>query len=487
MLPKTLYRHVLPALLVGLALRLFLIWRYSFASGDTPYYEELARNWLYHGVYGFFSNGNLYPSDARMPGYPGFLALIYSVAGPGRTAVFLTQSLVDLASCILAACIAARLAAEANERLRGRLTVAALWLAVLCPFTANYTAVPLTEVFATFLTTLAMLIFLHPISFELDSGRRAREILRSVGLWLLGGIVVGLGTLVRPETPLLLVAVLLFYGLRSWRSASWGKLALATLWMTVGVMLVLTPWAARNARQLGRVQYLAPRYAETYGEVMPTGFYAWTKTWMFRFRDAYRFTWKLPSTRIAASDVPGYGFDSADEQNRVTVLLEQYNRERSMSARTDGEFAQLAAERTRRHPLRSYVWVPIERAGAMWLTPRMALLPYSGKLWPLTEAWNDGPSGFGITLGFGILNCFYTGIGLLGVMYWRQSPGISLILAFIVVRTAFLTQMQTCEPRYVVECFPGLLALGAQAWRSVPSTIQKLAELVFWHRHKIPS
>jgi len=25
----------------------------------------------------------------------------------------------------------------------------ALWLAVLCPFTANYTAVPLTEVFAS--------------------------------------------------------------------------------------------------------------------------------------------------------------------------------------------------------------------------------------------------------------------------------------------------------------------------------------------------
>ncbi len=473
MFPRPFYRHLLPALLVGLALRLFLIWQYPFASGDTPYYEELARNWLYHGIYGFFSNGHLYPSDARMPGYPGFLALIYSVAGPGRTAVFVAQALVDLATCILAACIAARLAEGANERLRGRITVAALWLAVLCPFTANYTAVPLTEVLATFLTTLVILIVLHPISFELNACRGAKEIFRSVGLWLLGGIVVGLGTLVRPETPLLLVAVLSVYVLRWWRTENWGKLALATLWMTVGVMVVLTPWAARNARQLGRVQYLAPRYAETYGEVMPTGFYAWTKTWMFRFRDAYLFTWKLPSGRIAASDVPAYGFDSADEQNRVTVLLERYNRERTMSALTDGEFAQLAAERTRRHPILSYVWIPIERATAMWFTPRTALLPYSGKLWPLREAWNEGPRGFKITLGFVILGILYAGIGLLGVVYWRATPGIVLIVAFMVIRTAFLTQLQTCEPRYVLECFPALLAVGAQSWRMGQQTRPK--------------
>ena len=465
MLPKTLYRHLLPALLVGLGLRLFLIWQYPFASGDTPYYEELARNWLYHGVYGFFSNGHLYPSDARMPGYPGFLAAIYSLAGPGRSAVFVAQALVDLATCVLAACIAARLADGASERLRGRITVTALWLTALCPFTANYSTALLTEVLATFLTTLAILIFLHPISFELDGGRGARKILRSVALWLLGGIVAGLGTLVRPETPLLLVAVLVAYWLRRWRPVNWGKLALASLWMTVGALVVLTPWAARNARQLGRVQYLAPRYAETYGDVMPTGFYAWTKTWMFRFRDAYLFTWKLPSSAIAVSDVPAYAFDSADERNRVTLLLERYNRQRSMTVQMDAEFAQLAGERTRRHPFRSYVWIPIERVSAMWFTPKTALLPYSGKLWPLREAWNEGPRGFEITLGFGILNILYAGLGLLGAAYWRQSPGIVLIVLFIVIRTVFLTQLQTCEPRYVVLCLPAMLAIGAQSWR----------------------
>jgi len=46
--------------------------------------------------------------------------------------------------------------------------------------------------------------------------------------------------------------------------------------------------------------------------------------------------------------------------------------------------------------------------------------------------------------------------------FWRGNPGILLIAAFIIVRTAFLTQLQTCEPRYILVCYPALLALGAQ-------------------------
>jgi len=41
-----------------------------------------------------------------------------------------------------------------------------------------------------------------------------------------------------------------------------------------------------------------------------------------------------------------------------------------------------------------------------------------------------------------------------------------LIVAFILIRTAFLTQLQTCEPRYVSVCFPALLAMGAQLFHA---------------------
>src|SRR5712692_6864596 len=135
MFTKTFAKHLAPALLAGLALRLFFILHFPFYSGDTAYYEELARNWLYHGVYGFYSHGQLFPSDARAPGYPAFLAGVYLLAGTGRKAVMFAQAFLDLATCVFAAGIASRLTAGAPDRTRGQSAAAALWLTALCPFT----------------------------------------------------------------------------------------------------------------------------------------------------------------------------------------------------------------------------------------------------------------------------------------------------------------------------------------------------------------
>ena len=87
--------------------------------------------------------------------------------------------------------------------------------------------------------------------------------------------------------------------------------------MLAGLLLPLAPWAARNARTFGRVQFLAPRYAETFGDYIPTGFYAWTGTWMFRFRYAYLFAWKLPAQRILTIFLPT---DSTLETNCCALL-----------------------------------------------------------------------------------------------------------------------------------------------------------------------
>ena len=171
---------------------------------------------------------------------------------------------------------------------------------------------------------------------------------------------------------------------------------------------------------------------------------------------------------MVLSDVPNYAFDSDRERNLVASLLERYNRERGMSNPLDLAFARLADQRTSRNPIRTYLWIPVQRALAMWFTPRIAPLPYSGTIWPLREGWRQSPMGFAVTMVFALLGALYAGLALMGVTRWRENPGIGLIVAFIVIRTAFLTQLQTCEPRYVLVCLPVLLALGAQTFGSLP-------------------
>src|ERR1700741_5438811 len=123
------YRHLAGALLCGLALALYFIFHFPFYSGDTKFYEELARNWLDHGVYGLFVNRQLMPVDQRLPGDPAFLAAIDSPVGRSRIAVMLAQAAIDLVTCVCAALIAGRIPPAAKKNLAATI---ALWLAALC-------------------------------------------------------------------------------------------------------------------------------------------------------------------------------------------------------------------------------------------------------------------------------------------------------------------------------------------------------------------
>ena len=299
--------NVALAALAGLALRFFFVLKFPVTdSGDAPFYIELAWNWLKKGVYGGVVEGQLMPLDTRGPGYPAFLAAIFSVAGNSSRAVMLTQAVVDLATCFVIALIAARLAAEISRR---RVAIAGLWLAALCPFTANYTAVVLTEALVTFLTALAILLLLE--AEARDAANSAASGKGALGPWFLAGVVVGFGALVRPETPLLLVAAGLVLVAKWWRPMNWSKLARAGVLMGVGLVLPLLPWAARNWRTLHEVQFLTPRYLQMPDDFAPVGFNAWTGTWLWRFGDVYLTLWRLNSEGIAIDSIPAQAFDSA--------------------------------------------------------------------------------------------------------------------------------------------------------------------------------
>jgi len=454
------------AALSGLALRLFLVLKFpSTGSGDAPFYIELAQNWLKNGVYGAMVNGRLMPLDSRAPGYPAFLAAVFAFAGNSQRAVMVAQAFLDLGACFLIALIATRLAPEAARR---RVALAGLWLAALCPFTANYAAVVLTETLVTFLTALAILLLLEAYREASEGGASVGAQLgagRSLSPWFLGGVVAGFGALVRPETPLVLFAAGIVLIVKWWRPSDWLKLARAAALMGIGVMLPLVPWAARNWHTLHEVQFLTPRYAQVPGETPPRGFNAWTATWLWRYGDVYLTLWNLDEDEIPIESIRAQAFDSPEERARVADLLDAYNNTLTLSPEQDRAFGEIARERTARHPLRTYVTIPALRSLAMWFTPRVELLPFSGRLWPLRSEWEIDREDFAVSIGFFLVNCAYVGLALAGAWIVRRRPGLTLLLVFIAIRTAFFAYfIETPEPRYVIECFPAIIALAAQVF-----------------------
>ena len=459
------YKHLIGALVSGFALRWLFITHFPFYSGDTSYYEELARNWLYHGVYGFYLRGHLFSADIRMPGYPAFLATIYATVDRTRMAVMVAQAVVDLCTCILTALLAAQLVRASKKK---KVAVIALWIAALCPFMANYSAAVLTETLATFFTALALLVFAKIMNKRYaEFPRRSfnnRALLVFAAWFFLLGLITGAGTLVRPETPLLLMAAGVVLCLCWRQQADWWKPALAVPWLAAGLLVALLPWAVRNANNMGRAEFLAPEYAAAKGDFVPEGFFAWTRTWMVKFGDAYRVTWKLSVAPILVEDLPPSAFDSEAERAKVASLLSQYNAGWNMTPLLDYQFGQLARERRARQPVRNYLFIPIERAFMIWFTPRIELLPYTGNLWPPGDAWRNNSTDFGVTAGLGALNILLIVVALAGLLRGRTHAGVVFLAVFLVIRTAFLTQLHTVEPRYVIECMPALYALAALAF-----------------------
>jgi hypothetical protein len=478
---KRFFSSSVAALAAGLCLRLFFTLKHPANSGDTVLYEQIAANWLHHHIYAMDVQGQLTPVDIRMPGYPAFLALIYALSGrlgeAARLWVMLAQVVVDLLTCLLIGGLAALLALIANDGARPqRAFLTALWLAALCPFTANYVAVPLTEIFAMFFTTAALLPLCVLVTRAQNLGWKPGE-----RHWILGSddwyvaacaaLVVGLGTLFRPETPLLLLAAWLALGailVRQRESLRWLEM-IALMAALCAVPLV--PWTIRNAVTLHEFQPLAPKNSNLPGELVPYGFMSWEKTWLYRFRDVYLVPWKLNEEIIDVNEIPSRAFDSPAEKERVAMILEQYNNDLTLTPEEDAAFAQLARERTARHPLRTYLWLPASRALTLWFTPRIELLPFSGSVFPLMQSWEDDRIDQSATVGLFLLNIAYIAMALWGAArLWRRAPGaragVALLATFILLRTAFLTTLETPEPRYVLVCYPALLALAAQLFAS---------------------
>ncbi|HMD42220.1 MAG TPA: hypothetical protein VKH45_04015 [Candidatus Acidoferrum sp.] len=480
---RRILSNPITALLVGACLRLLFVFKFPASAGDTAIYEQLAANWLKYGKYAMDIGGQPVPVDLRMPGYPAFLVIVYALSGrTGETArlfVMAAQILVDLATSLIIALLAGALVLWCGDHAKPKSAfTAGLWLAVLCPLTANYVAVPLTEVWAVLFTS-ACFLSLVVLAMWVTTGHVPGAISGNPftrNFWTLAvfaGFTAGLGTLFRPETPLILVTSSLLLGYWMWRRGELQRWLLACFLMVCAGALPLVPWAIRNAITFHEFQALAPKNTTLPGEVDPQGFMSWERTWLYRVRDCYLVPWKLNEEAINLEDIPDAAFDTPEEKERVATILETYNDDLMLTAEQDRVFAQLARERTARYPFRTYLWIPLLRAGRIWFTPRIELIPVSGHVFPLAYMSEEDPVDQRVTILYFSLNLFYVMVAVLGIArLWKcraARPAIWLLVVYILVRTAFLTTLEAPEPRYTLECFPALLALGAQLFVARPN------------------
>ena len=436
--------------LAGLALRLLFLVYFPAVTDDSRIYADLATNWLQHGIYGQTQSGQIVPTDERLPGYPAFLAAIFAQFGPGNfKAAMLVQILFDLFTCLIVVDLARRTFGDRPARI-------AFTLTALCPFLANYAAAALTETLEICFTAMALDCATAALE-RIDQDRP------SASLWAAAGAAVAACILLRPDGGLLLASLGLYLMLLAWKrrgiSGNVARILAGGLLVAIVALAPLIPWTIRNLRTLHHFQPLAPRYATQTGELTPRGFNRWIKTWIVDYASTEEIYWSVPGDKIDESKLPDRAFESADQRARTSALIADYNQERELTPELDRRFAEIAAERIHAHPVRYYAVLPVLRIADMWLRPRTEILPPDIRWWE----FNDDPKGSVMAIGFGLLNLAYIGVAM-GALLPRPDAlrSAGLLIAFLLLRSAFLGSLENPEPRYTLECYPVVMVLAAK-------------------------
>jgi len=361
-------------------------WLPNDAPDDGRIYAQIARNVLEQHVYSHETAPPYDPSYIRLPGYPLFLAAVYSLFGhTNNGAVRIAQALIDTGTCALVALLAFYW--QPDEKRKRVTAIAALALAAVCPFTTIYAVTILTEVptnfFVAAMCLAATLAFRSNFTTEdtEQSLKDHKNFEHALCWWSIAGLLGGVAVLLRPDCGLFVAAIgftLLITtiwsavgrkarkGLRSWvfglgqrpkakdqrpipernpRKFISQALAFGTLF-SLAFALALTPWTIRNWRVFHIFQPLAPMNAEMPGEFIPHGYLRWVKTWLDDQRYIDVAVWEVGIKPITIDDLPDSAFDSLDERNRVAALLEQYNHPPQERASDGKEQSQAQASPT---------------------------------------------------------------------------------------------------------------------------------------------
>lgn len=219
---------------VGLYYRVLFAYNVHFAGlhlgtqfGHDEYnYINMAVNIVEKGVYGYMTDGT--PNAYVTPGYPLFLALIYSIFGSGEKTVLyvkLIQAVISVLSVVLVFFV--------GNKIGGRFVglVAAAFCAFYPPFVL-YSRHLLTETLYIFM----FLLYFITLLYSLDSGKKR--------LHFLSGVLFAAAVLVRP---LILILMPLPYIYKLLTSKKDARAVISRFGVhLLGFVLLMLPWWIRN-------------------------------------------------------------------------------------------------------------------------------------------------------------------------------------------------------------------------------------------------
>ncbi len=432
--------------MAAVLLRLFFVLELPVIQGDSLVYGEIAKCLIQNHMFGLEKASGCVPTLIRLPGYPFFLAFTFLIWGQDHyIGAMLIQLVFDVLTCFLVANIARRVVS-------GQAARTAFLLAAFCPFLMNYVATPLSECLEIFCIAAAT-----------DCAVIALDV-RLLRWWTLCGLACAGAILLRPDGGLILACIGLALLLRGIGDRGRRReLMTAALLLAAVSLSPLAPWTIRNWRVMHVFQPLVSIHASDPGEYLPTGWERWLKSWLIDYASMEDVGFEVPGEAVDVADIPDHAYNSEAQRALVHRLLDQYNASRQMTPELDRQFAALAEENVRLHPVRYYLLVPVARLLDIWFRPRSEMMPLDTHFWEFEADPHDALCDIALAL----LNLAYVAAAVGGAWLMRgRIRYLELLLTYPIVRSLLLLAAGAAEDRYTLECFPFVIVLAAAllAW-----------------------
>ena len=410
----------------------------------------------------------------QLPGFPAFVALMWSLSGKSDLAVLLGQSLVTGAAiCWLA--YAVRELSNCRH-----IALATGLVTALSPVCLGWARSLNTEALA-----LATTIWVLAELFLSIARQRLR-------IWPLG-VALACAAFIRFDNALLcLLVVVCAFAIHRPGEALRRGFAVAAVF---AIPLLL--WTVRSvAAGLPLVPSVnvAPTIQSAGPVLFPPGMKKYYMSWLANATDQRTFSIPVYNGTYHEMHVPDHVFDTEHERDRVHFLLSKLAKQinKPIPREIDDEFGAMGAERYARNPLRQIIWLPLSRLATMWINPFYSWgLPISfGKAEvsiPMARRLNAGGPGAiiqaaldnpvvaaGKAVANGYLLILLAAFLVLPFLFFRTPPpsyawtAFLLALTLVFVRSLFLVSLAQVETRYIVECVPAIEAaviLGLAARR----------------------